>query len=276
MSLRVAVLGGAGPLGELIYEHLTLAGHEVRRYSRLSSDPEWNFDVLATEDFGRLSTFDVVIYLAWDTKNRSDDVQHAHSTAAIRWSAEASRRGVQFLFASTTLAMSGASSSYAREKFHAETGVEASNGKIARIGLVCDDSFPFLATNLRRGLGGSILTRVLGGVHVFPVSGRQVGLAITHMIEAGESSGRVWIAEEAPIELGKLRSGRTYDSRFFTFNFLRLLLGVVARCAPRLGAMDRIAGLLYGPKSVDARYEVSPALSQGTWDECLTPERQLD
>ncbi len=268
----MAVLGGAGPLGELIYDYLTMAGHEVKRYSRTTSDPEMKFDVLMNEDFGRLANPDAVIYLAWDTKNRTQAVQQAHSEAAIRWSNEASRRGIRFLFASTTLAMSGASSTYAREKFRAESGVVAANGKIARIGLICDDSFPFLATRLRKSLGGKFFMQVLLGTPVFPVSGRQVGLAFENMLQASDSSHYMWLAEETPISLGRVRDRRSGDSRISSKGLPALCVSTLVKRAPKFAAVDRLAGLIDGPSVIDQRFTMNPAIGLGSWDECLSPE----
>jgi hypothetical protein len=268
--MRVSLVGASGPLGELLHDHLVLAGHKVIRYSRGADDVSRRLDVLQENAFGIVQPTDRIIYLAWDTRDRSVQTQRAHADAAIKWAGYASERATPFFFASTTLASERASSFYGSEKYRAERGVEAAGGSVGRIGLVCDDSYPFLATRIRNSFGGAVISAIVGQALVFPVSGRQVGKTLLNFVDSPTACSRLWIASDSPVELRRIRS-QSQVGRYFGLreSALRVLLARVGVRGSRIGVFDRLTGLLGGPNRMPSEFGITEEVSNGDWDECL-------
>ena len=270
---RVLILGSGGTLGTLAAEGLALRGWDVHRAERASGAR--SVDVLRDNPGEVLirTGATAVLYLAWATRDRSDEVQAAHARAAGRWAAEAARLGTTLVFASTTLAAPGVRSAYGRWKACAEEEVWKAGGTVARIGLVIDDAIPgLLATRLRRAFRRlPVLAQGLNWP-VFPIGSGPLVAALASILE--QPIPRAWIAEDAPTSLATLATWPSPSPRHRPLQPLYSLLAPLPMPrAFRPVLLDGWVGLVSGPSIRAADFcPIEPAIGlPGTWHAFTRP-----
>ena len=271
---RIGVIGARGALGSFLVEHFRLAGFDVDAFSTRSEDPALRLDVLRDDPTNYVRDLDSVIYCAWSTHDRTIEAQMAHVDAASRCAEVCAGSGTQFIFTGTVLAAEATESQYGVHKFLAEQRVACAGGVCLRIGLLADDAYPFLVTQLRRmvkkfGPAAGILDWP-----VLPVSSMAVGEAIRAEIE-GESAGAlVWLAPREATSLAEVAAWGT--SRTSRRSRGRSIVSAVARLPVRGGIVgrqvDALAGLIGAPLSgEECRDPANGPVPRDDWQRGLAP-----
>lgn len=267
---RVALVGGAGPLGQFLFDYLSLTGYHVELLGRSGTSNRSRLDVLDPIEPASIRHFDVIIYLAWDTHDRRLAIQMQHADAAARWAAASQAVSSKFIFASSTLASKVSLSNYGRAKWTAETMMVSHQASVLRIGLVCDDAYDFFATRLRRSRMIRRLSFIASRVAVHPVSSAAVGDSILRIMSEPADTSFVWVAEPCQVSLTSVirhpaesRSNRPFRTGRIALRPLRLF-------SSRISSVDRILGVLG-----DSRHQNSSEISctadvqAHPWSECL-------
>lgn len=241
----MSLIGGSGGLGSAIADWASLGGHEVAVWGRRGP----NFlNVLKPLENSDPLNADVVVYLAWSTRDRSVTAQRQHAEAAATWAQWAQAAGTRFIFVSSVLASPCSNSTYGQMKFRAELGISGAGGRSLRVGFVVDDAYPeLLATKLRAlpEVGYSVWRRALHW-SMFPISARTVAAAVQveATAEHANSAQPVWLATREPVLLSRIV--RTKDARQPSLTFSRTL-GYAAGFIPRnMGAFGRYADAIQG------------------------------
>ncbi len=275
--MKVAVVGAAGALGQMVDEALRLAGHSVVRVNR-SAGPRTDVvaDVLEADLPSMKTRVDAVVYLAWATGDRRAASQAMHVAAAGRWASAALVAQARFIFASSTLASRGVTSEYGCGKRAAEDVVVGHGGVVARIGLVVDDAYPSLvATAVRRVVRRVPVVGRMLDWPVFPVGGPHMAQHVVSLIASGTPGSRVWVAEASPVSLAEIAASPDSAPRGsgIAKGFGQFLAD--ARIPPvlRPALLDGWRGLVTGPPQIDGRCVAPPAgyPQTGSWQDALCP-----
>ena len=262
---KIAIVGSSGPLGALITGRLRLLGYEVEEFSRRGEN---FFDVTELSHYERFRKFNSIVYLAWDSSDRSLKNQMVHANAAIKFSKECIKYSVRTVFVSSTLAGADALSTYGKAKYVAENGVLENEGVVLRVGLVCDDAFPLLSSRMRQSGIIKFISKSNIPIGLFPVSGNQV----THYLDIALSNSpprtRYWLADKSRVSLKRivLYPSGDFETRRFSFsNQITKSLNSFAKVFP---SVDRISGIVGGPIEVPSDCQTfSEHLQIDSWAE---------
>ena len=262
---KIAVVGSSGPLGVLITGHLRLMGYEVEEFSRRGKN---SFDVTESSDYEKFQGFNSIVYLAWDSNDRSMKNQMEHANAAIQFSKECIKYSVRTVFVSSTLAGPDAQSAYGKAKYVAENGIIENEGVVLRVGLVCDDAFPLLSSRMRHSGIIRLIARANIPVGLFPVSGNQVAKYLDLSLSISPPRTRYWLANMRRVSLKRVvlyPLGNFETKSFSLANRITKPLNFFAKVLP---SIDRISGIIAGPTEVPSDCQTfGQDLNSDTWAE---------
>jgi len=267
-------VGARGALGSVLVEHFRLGGFDVDAFSSRSEDPALRIDVLKDDPTDCVRDLDSVVYCAWSTNDRSVEAQRAHVEAASRWAEASESCGTQFIFTGTVLAAAVSQSQYAVHKYLAEQRIVRFGGVSLRIGLLADDAYPFLVTQLRRTVRQFGPAASLLGWPVLPISSMAVASAIHAEIECGSAGASVWLAPRQATLLSDIASWGTGRRPGRTCG--RSIVSAFAQLPIRSGAigkqLDALAGLVAAPRSgLECRDPENGPIAHDDWQRALLP-----
>lgn len=269
--MKIAIIGSSGPLGSYLKNNLRNLGNEVTGFSRSGFEGDRKIDVLREEPPSDILEFDAVIYSAWDTLDRSVESQRRHAEAAIGWANRICGGTPIFVFVSTTLADSKATSNYGFFKFKAEEGVRRAGGTAIRVGLVCDDSLNFLATKFRGLKLRELLMFALGRVPVFAVSSKAVGIVVSSVLKSGYRGECFWLAGSSPTEISEIvRYPNQKRSISLPYQVMKRTIRPLTALKGGVGPIDRLLGLVFGPQTIPLAISLRYSDQCSDWSSSLS------
>lgn len=269
--MKIGIIGSSGVLGSMLREAFTLSGYEVFPFSRGAERGGNVLDVLLDNSPNQLIGLDAVIYLAWDTTNRSKLTQSSHADAAGRWAKHCQAFGIRFLFVSTVLAQEKTDSLYGQFKYHAEVLVAQQLGKSVRVGLVADDALPLLLTKIRRvNLAHSWIPKLLDWP-VYAVSSTTVYTSIEQILLNWPSEPCIWVAPSEPVSLAQIAAWG--DAAPQHFKIFRSIGKSIANLPLRGRWIDAWRGLIsHMPSSFDSAGCKQIGIDKFDWQMQLNPK----
>lgn len=204
--MKIGIIGSNGVLGQILAEQLSLRGHDLSLFGRRSDLWTYKFDVLTDVPHEQLRRVDCIIYLAWATRERTDEVQSKHVEAAGRWAKYCESIGVKFVFISTVLAHEKARSKYGKYKYKAEHLITNASGKSLRVGSVADDAYPLLLTKIRH-LGRKLpAIKVFANWPIYALSSTTFVNAVEQVSISKPSESIFWVAPKSPTSIARIVS----------------------------------------------------------------------
>lgn len=169
--MKVGITGASGFVGGAIARAFERSGWSVARFGRRAPN---HYELSAPVAPEALDGLDALVHAAY-----APDADNVAAVVRLRSAARAARVA-SFTFISSFAASADARSTYGREKFHAESQLDAAQDLIVRPGLVTGDG----------GLYGS-MRRTISRIGIAPVFGD--GLQPVYLVEADEL-GRAVVA----------------------------------------------------------------------------------
>lgn len=249
--MKIGLIGARGVLGGVLNETLTLGGHQISSFTRVEEKGSIAFDVLVDQPPTGLAGHDAVIYLAWDTKERTTSSQRAHVEAAGRCAKYCEDLDIKFLFVSTVHASQDSQSLYGRFKYEAEILISNYGGKSARVGLVADDSFPLLLTSIRKSLQSHPWLSAFLDWPVYAISTKTLTEEIEKMLLDWPVDVLLWLAPTKPTSLSFIGSwGNSTMWRFKSGKFFGNMVALIPLRGAKLDAWRGLVSMsknLYNP-----------------------------
>ena len=267
--MKIGLIGSRSVLGRVLDETFTLGGHQISSFTRKGENGSNAFDVLVDQPPASLAGLDAVIYLSWDTKERTKGSQRAHVEAAGRCAKHCKDLGVKFLFLSTVHASRDSQSLYGRYKYEAEILISNFMGKSARVGLVADDSFPLLLTSIRKSLRSHPWLSAFLDWPVYAISSKTLVEEIEKTLLHWPSDALLWLAPTKPASLSLI--GSWGNSSMWRFKGCKLFGNLVALIPLRGAKLDAWRGLVGMSKNI-----YNPLESRGLEVSDVDWKNQLD
>jgi len=271
---NIAIFGGNGVVGGFLSEYLRLCGFKVVSYSHAVSGGGRHLDVLTSNFDDLLVDTHVVIYCAWNTKDRGAKAQNSHAEAARRWATACDAKGIRFLFTSTVLADKGSSSNYAKYKYLAEQAVLEKMGIVLRIGLIADDGLPLLLTKIRKTVSKFPLLAKLANWPVYVLSANSLGLAVKSELFSGPAQSLVWVAPLNPSRFENVLTNSVTKHQTLprVDSILKLIIKLPIRSGKIGRYIDALAGIITQPtRDPRCRNPLSGTVPEDNWRESLRP-----
>ena len=270
--MKIVLTGSSGPLGQIITELLNLSGHEVVGCARFGGANTLSVDVLTTIPYNELRAVDAVVYGAWDSSDRSLSRQIDHADASIRWADACHRLNKPFVFLSSTLAFAGSLSHYGQAKYRAEQQILELGGTVLRIGLVCDDSFFLLSTNIRKSKLVRASSQIFRRLPVFPVSSTSVGEMIVAACKGEVPPDCYWTASNKPISIDQvLRFPDGVHPKLKKREVAKRLTQTLSNVNRYVPNFDRVVGLLSTPTEIPLDCKSPTSKDLDNWAEHFMP-----
>jgi len=240
--MKIGIIGSNGVLGQILTEQLSLRGHDLSLFGRRSDLWMYKFDVLTDEPHEQMQKVDCIIYLAWATKERTDEVQSKHAEAAGRWAEYCESIGVKFVFISTVLAHEKARSKYGEYKFKAEQLITNTSGKSLRVGSVADDAYPLLLTKIRH-LGRKIpAIKAFANWPIYALSSTTFTNVVERISITNPSESIFWVAPKTPTSLASIVSFE--NSRERTTKRVNGIVALLAKIPLNYTKIDALKGFI--------------------------------
>jgi len=240
--MKIGIIGSNGVLGQILTEQLSLRGHDLSLFGRRSDLWTYKFDVLIDNPHEQMRKVDCIIYLAWATKERTDEVQSKHAEAAGRWAEHCESIGVKFVFISTVLAHEKARSKYGEYKFKAEQLVTNANGKSLRVGSVADDAYPLLLTKIRQ-LGRKVpAVNAFVNWPIYALSSSTFAKVVEQIATTNPSESIFWVAPKTPTSLASVVSFE--NSRKRTTKRVNGIVALLAKIPLNYTKIDALKGFI--------------------------------
>jgi len=246
--MKIGLIGARSVLGRVLNETFTLGGHQTSSFTREGGKGSHAFDVLVDQPPSSLVGLDAVIYLSWDTKERTKSSQRAHVEAAGRCAKHCENLGIKFLFVSTVHASRDARSLYGRYKYEAEILISNYMGKSARVGLVADDSFPLLLTSIRKLLRSYPWLSAFLDWPVYAISTKTLSQEIEKILLDWPVDVLLWFAPTKPASLSLI--GCWENSSMWRFKSCMYFGNLVALIPLRGAKLDAWRGLVGMSKTI--------------------------